>query len=86
MSYKEAVAADVGDTSDRSKEAGETKVLQKQTTKEKYADVTLRLAEEYGHIVLPLTPEGDMKLNKKLYLHMMLLICAINLVMFVSAS
>jgi hypothetical protein len=50
---------------------------------EKYADETLRLVEEYGDQVGPLTPEKESKLRFKLYLYMMGLISAINLLLFV---
>ena len=56
------------------------------TVQEKYADVTLRLVEEFEHTVEPLTPEGEKKLNRKLYLHVMLLVSVVNLVLFVSGS
>ncbi len=56
------------------------------TVKEKYADVTLRLVEEFGATVEALTPQEEKKLMRKLYLHVMLLVCVINLVLFVSIS
>lgn len=51
---------------------------------EKYADETLRLVEKYGDDFGPLTPEKEAKLRKKLYLHVMGLLSAINLLLFVS--
>jgi hypothetical protein len=54
------------------------------TVSEKYADVTLRFLEEHEGTVAPLTPEGEKKLRRKLSLHIMLLVCIINLVLFVS--
>lgn len=54
------------------------------TIEEKYADVTLRLVEQYGHTVAPLTAEGEKKLNLKLYLHLLSLLLIINLMLFVS--
>ncbi|CAG9982886.1 unnamed protein product [Clonostachys byssicola] len=53
---------------------------------EKYADETLRLVEEYGDQVGPLTPEKESKLRFKLYLYMMGLISAINLLLFIDKS
>jgi len=50
---------------------------------EKYADVTLRLVEDYEHTVEPLTPEKETKLKRKLYLHVVLLVLVVNLVLFV---
>ena len=55
-----------------------------QTVAEKYADVTLRLVEDHGDDFGPLTPEKEKSLRRKLYLHIMLLISAINLMLFVS--
>ncbi len=51
---------------------------------EKYADITLRFVERYGETVTPLTPESEKKLSRKLRLHIMTLVCVINLVLFVS--
>lgn len=56
------------------------------TVQEKYADVTLRLIEDHGDEFGPLTPEKEKKLRRKLYLHLMVLISAINLVLFVSMT
>ncbi|PMD29870.1 putative allantoate permease of the major facilitator superfamily [Hyaloscypha variabilis F] len=56
------------------------------TVKERDADVTLRIIEEHGHEFGPLTPEAEKKLRRKLYWHMMGLISAINLVLFVDKS
>lgn len=56
------------------------------TVQEKYADVTLRLIEDHGDKFGPLTPEKEKKLRRKLYLHLMVLISAINLVLFVSMT
>lgn len=55
-----------------------------QTIKEKYADATLRFVEQYGHSVEPLSPEGQQKLSRKLYLNVLLLVCMVNLMLFVS--
>lgn len=74
------VLADKGLATD----AGLTEAKELKTIEEKYADVTLRLVEDYGHTVAPLTPEGVKKLSRKLYLNIMLLLCVINLVLFVS--
>jgi hypothetical protein len=51
---------------------------------EKYADVTLRLVEEHGADFGPLTPEMEKKIRWKLYLYIMGLLSAINLLLFVS--
>ena len=53
---------------------------------EKYADVTLRIVEEHGEDFAPLTPEGEKKLRRKLYWHVMGLLSAINLLLFVSRT
>lgn len=50
---------------------------------EKYADETLRLIEAHGKKVAPLTEEGEKRIVKKLYLHVMGLLLAINLLLFV---
>jgi hypothetical protein len=57
---------------------GETAIVS-----EKYADVTLRLVEQYGEQFGPLTPEKEKKLRRKLYWHVMGLLSAINLLLFV---
>lgn len=54
------------------------------TVAEKYADVTLRLIEDHGDEFGPLTPEKEKKLRRKLYLHIMVLVSAINIFLFVS--
>lgn len=56
----------------------------RQTVAEKYADVTLRLIEDHGDDFAPPTPEQEKSLRRKLYLHIMLLISAINIILFVS--
>lgn len=53
---------------------------------EKYADETLRLVEAHGKDVASLTEEGEKRLVKKLYLHVMGLLLAINLLLFVRVS
>lgn len=53
------------------------------TVAEKYADVTLRLVEDHGDDFGPLTPEKEKKLRRKLYLHVMVLVSAINFMLFV---
>lgn len=53
------------------------------TVQEKYADVTLRLIEDHGEEFGLLTPEKEKKLRRKLYLHVMVLLCAVNLMLFV---
>lgn len=57
----------------------ETKVIS-----EKFADETLRIVEEHGSEFGPLTPEKEKKLRRKLYWHIMGLLSAINLLLFVS--
>jgi hypothetical protein len=54
------------------------------TVQEKNADVTLRLLEEHGDRFGPLTPEAEKKLRRKLYLRIMTLLSAINIMVFVS--
>lgn len=50
---------------------------------EQAADETLRLIEEHGANVGPLTPEAEGKLKKKLYLHILLLVIIIDLMLYV---
>jgi hypothetical protein len=54
------------------------------TVQEKNADVTLKLMEEHGDDFGPLTPETEKKLRRKLYWRVMLLLSAINIMLFVS--
>ncbi|CAH0024760.1 unnamed protein product [Clonostachys rhizophaga] len=56
------------------------------TVSAKYADVTLRLLEEHGDKVGPLTPEIEKKLRRKLYLRLIVLVSAINIVLFIDKS
>ena len=56
----------------------------RRTVAEKYADVTLRLIEDHDDEFGPLTPEKEKSLRRKLYLHIMVLISAINIILFVS--
>lgn len=56
------------------------------TVEEKNADVTLRLVEEHGDQFGPLTPEAEKKLRRKLYLRIMVLLSAINIMLFVSEA
>ena len=58
----------------------------RKTVQEKFADATLRLVEDHGDSVGPLTPEGEKKLRRKLYLRIMLLLSAINIMLFVSQA
>lgn len=51
---------------------------------EKYADETLRIVEEHGDEFGPLTPEAEKKLVRKLYWHVMGMLSAINILLFVS--
>lgn len=59
------------------------RVLNSKTVTEKYADVTLRLIEEHGDHVSPLTPEHAAKVKRKLYLRLMGLLSMINIMLFV---
>ncbi|KAK8073985.1 allantoate permease of the major facilitator superfamily, partial [Apiospora phragmitis] len=52
------------------------------TVTEKYADATLRLLEGHGDDFGPLTPEAEKKLRRKLYLRLMILLSAINIMLF----
>ncbi|KAI1086782.1 putative allantoate permease of the major facilitator superfamily [Rostrohypoxylon terebratum] len=57
-----------------------------QTVAEKYADVTLRLIDDHGDEFGPLTPEKERLLRRKLYRHIMTLISAINIILFIDKS
>jgi len=72
-------------TSDEKNTAGAT-LPNLKTVKERDADVTLRIIEEHGHEFGSLTPEAEKKLRRKLYWHVMGLVSAINLVLFVSST
>lgn len=61
----------------------EPKARSLKTVEEKYADITLRFAEEYGHTVEPMTPEKERKLKRKLYKYITALVLVINLALFV---
>ncbi|KAI9170624.1 transporter [Paramyrothecium foliicola] len=56
------------------------------TVTQKYADVTLHLIEQHGENVGPLTPEAEKKLRRKLYLRLMTLLSAINIMLFIDKS
>lgn len=56
------------------------------TVAEKNADVTLRLLEKHGDEFGPLTPEAEKKLRRKLYLRVMTLLSAINIMLFVRTT
>ncbi|GAB1197924.1 hypothetical protein APSETT444_007230 [Aspergillus pseudonomiae] len=56
------------------------------TVEEKYADVTLRIIEDHGDEFGPLSPEKENKLRRKLYLNIMVLLSAINIVLFIDKS
>ncbi|KAE8150741.1 major facilitator superfamily domain-containing protein [Aspergillus avenaceus] len=56
------------------------------TVEEKYADVTLRIIEEHGADVPPLTPEQEKALRRKLYWRIMGLLSVINIVLFIDKS
>lgn len=48
------------------------------------ADETLKLIEEYGSDIPPLSPQGLKSLRLKLYFRLILLLIAVNLMLFVS--
>lgn len=50
----------------------------------KAADETLELIEQYGNDVGELTPEGEKKLKRKLYIHVLLLVTFIDFMLYVS--
>lgn len=51
---------------------------------ERYADETLHFIEQHGKDFGPLTPEKEKVIRRKSYLHVMGLLSAINLLLFVS--
>ncbi|OCF31446.1 hypothetical protein I316_06848 [Kwoniella heveanensis BCC8398] len=57
-----------------------------QAVAEKYADETLRLVEAHGAEFGTITPEKEKKLRWKLYIHVMGLLSAINLMLFIDKS
>lgn len=57
--------------------------LKRPTIEGKHADGTLWLLEQHGHEFGPLTPEAEKKLRRKLYLRIMVLLSAINIMLFV---
>ncbi|KAB8274811.1 major facilitator superfamily domain-containing protein [Aspergillus minisclerotigenes] len=68
---------------------GEEKITTRRaakTVEEKYADVTLRIIEDHGDEFGPLSPEKEKKLRRKLYLNIMVLLSAINIVLFIDKS
>jgi hypothetical protein len=71
------------DSKDLSRVQSREKEEETAIVSEKYADVTLRLVEEHGDQFGPLTPEKEKKLRRKLYWHVMGLLSAINLLLFV---
>lgn len=66
------------------KESDSTSVRGGNTIAEKNADATLRFIEENEDKVPPLTAEGEKKLLRKLYLRLVVLISAMNIMLFVS--
>ncbi|WAO95653.1 Hypothetical protein NCS54_01328700 [Fusarium falciforme] len=52
----------------------------------KAADETLELIEQYGNDVGELTPEGEKKLKRKLYIHVLLLVTFIDFMLYVDKS
>ena len=71
-------------TQEKEPQVSNTRQVAGKTVAEKYADVTLRLVEDHGDNFGPLTPEKEKKLRRKLYLHIMVLVSAINFMLFVS--
>ncbi|KAL4779957.1 major facilitator superfamily domain-containing protein [Aspergillus varians] len=69
-----------------SKEAETTTQPRGKAVQESYADVSLRLIEDHGDEVGPLTPENETKLVRKLFLHIMILVSFIDLVLFIDKS
>ena len=53
------------------------------TVTKQYADVTLRLIEEHGDNVEPLSPEQERRVRRKLYLRLVGLLSTINIMLFV---
>lgn len=51
---------------------------------ERAADETLRLVEEYGDRIAPLTEDGEEKLRWKIQIHVLALVFIIDLLLFVS--
>ncbi|KAB5533468.1 putative allantoate permease of the major facilitator superfamily [Coniochaeta sp. 2T2.1] len=56
------------------------------TVAQKYADITLGIIEKHGDEFGELTPEGEKKLRRKLYWHIMVLLSAINIILFIDKS
>ncbi|KAB8236046.1 major facilitator superfamily domain-containing protein [Aspergillus alliaceus] len=56
------------------------------TVDEKYADVTLRIIEHHGDEFGPLSPEKEKALRRKLYRHIMVLLSAVNIILFIDKS
>lgn len=48
------------------------------------ADETLRIIEEHGNDVGELTPESEKTLERKIYVHVLLLVIIIDLMLYVS--
>ncbi len=83
MCEKTETKTDPGELKSTNVSSGEVKL---KTVEEKYADVTLRLVEQYAHTIDPLTPAQEKNLNRKLWLHIVFVVCFINLILFVSCS
>lgn len=56
---------------------------EKQAISERFADETLRLVEQYGDQVGPLTPEVEKKLKRKIQIWLLCILSFINLMLFV---
>ncbi|KAM9873462.1 cysteine transporter (major facilitator superfamily transporter) [Verticillium dahliae] len=86
MASEKGVQPEVTRETKLSKETAETHPQKGKSVEERNADVTLRLLEEHGDKFGPLTPEAEKKLRRKLYLRVMLLLSAVNIMLFVDKS
>ncbi|KAK7422180.1 hypothetical protein QQZ08_009648 [Neonectria magnoliae] len=67
-------------------QAGQDTSVDVAVVSEKYADETLRIIEDHGDDFGPLTPEKEKLLRRKLYINVMGLLSAINLLLFIDKS
>ncbi|EEY18165.1 cysteine transporter [Verticillium alfalfae VaMs.102] len=86
MASGKGVQSEVARETKLPKETAQTHPQKGKSVEERNADVTLRLLEEHGDKFGPLTPEAEKKLRRKLYLRVMLLLSAINIMLFVDKS
>lgn len=86
MASEKGVQPEVRRETKLSKETAETHPQKGKSVEDRNADVTLRLLEEHGDKFGPLTPEAEKKLRRKLYLRVMLLLSAVNIMLFVDKS